>query len=107
MVICAGVGAANDHDHYIFVVDAVVVYWGFEEVGVVFEPGRVSRSAWGGEMEVEVRAAAYHFGRFRGLPSILTLRLGVLKDGVLTVAWLRTIGSPLHSSYKYLNDDFT
>ena len=38
VVVCAGVGAADDHDGYVVVVDAVVIYGGFEEVGVFFEP---------------------------------------------------------------------
>lgn len=42
MVVCAGVGAADDHDGYVVVVDAVVVYGWLKEVGVFGEP-----VAWG------------------------------------------------------------
>lgn len=41
VVVGAGVGAADDHDGEAFVVDAVVVDGGFEEVGVFFKPGGV------------------------------------------------------------------
>lgn len=36
VVVCAGVGAAYDHDGHGVVVDQVVVDGGFEEVGVLF-----------------------------------------------------------------------
>jgi hypothetical protein len=36
VVVCAGVGAADDHDGQGIVVDQVVVDWGFEEVGICF-----------------------------------------------------------------------
>lgn len=38
VVVCSGVGTADYHYCHGVVVDAVVVYWGFEEVGVFFEP---------------------------------------------------------------------
>ena len=39
VIVCASIGATDDHDCYILVVDAVVVYGRFEEVGICFEPG--------------------------------------------------------------------
>lgn len=36
--VCAGVGAADDHDGEVIVVDAVVVDGGLEKVGVFLEP---------------------------------------------------------------------
>ena len=48
VVVSAGVGTAHDHDGEAGGerggggVDAVVVSWGLEEVGVLFEPGRVN-----------------------------------------------------------------
>lgn len=40
VVVCAGVGTADDHDgEAVGVVDAVVVYGGLEHVGVFFDPG--------------------------------------------------------------------
>lgn len=36
VVVGSGVGSSYDHDGNIFVVHAVVVDWGFEEVGVLF-----------------------------------------------------------------------
>lgn len=38
VVICALIGAADDHDSHVIVVDAVVVDWGFEHVGVFCDP---------------------------------------------------------------------
>jgi hypothetical protein len=38
VVVCALVGAADDHDGYRVVVDAVVVDWGFEHVRVFCDP---------------------------------------------------------------------
>ena len=45
MVVCAFIGAADYHDGYGGVVDAVVVYGGFEHVGVFGDPGD-SQLAW-------------------------------------------------------------
>jgi hypothetical protein len=39
VVVCALVGAADDHDGYVVVVDAVVVNRRFEHVGVFGDPG--------------------------------------------------------------------
>ena len=36
VVVCSCVWAADDHDGHWVGVDAVVVDWGFEEVGVLF-----------------------------------------------------------------------
>lgn len=38
VVVCALVGAADNHDGYRVVVDAVVVYWGLEHVCVFRDP---------------------------------------------------------------------
>lgn len=48
VVVCAFVGTADDHDGYGIVVDTVVVYGGFEHVGVFGDPGRW-RVSWGSE----------------------------------------------------------
>ena len=45
MVVCAGIGSADDHNCHVIVgacgVDAVVVYGGAEEVRVLREPAMV------------------------------------------------------------------
>lgn len=64
MVVGSCIGTAYDHDCYVFVVDAVVVDGWFEEVGVLFEPEGLREVYKLGE-------AAYHFGMFNGVVSIL------------------------------------
>jgi hypothetical protein len=51
VVVCAGVGAADDHDGDGVVVDAVVVYGGLQHVGVFGDPGETSVSTMYGGLE--------------------------------------------------------
>lgn len=40
VVVCSSIRAAYDHDGHGIVVDAVVVDWRFEEMGILVEPFR-------------------------------------------------------------------
>ena len=56
VVVCAGIGSAHDHDSHRIAVDAVVVDWRLEQVGVFAEPfGQVQweacRRSGGGRRE--------------------------------------------------------
>ena len=64
--IAPGVRAANDHDGHadvICLVDAVVVDWGLEVVGVVFGTGGIRDRSW--------EEGRYHFGKLRACVSIV------------------------------------
>jgi len=38
VVVCSGIGTTYDHYCYIFIVNAIVIDWWFEEVRVLFQP---------------------------------------------------------------------
>lgn len=72
VVVCASVGTADNHDSDGGVVDAVVVDWGLEEVGVFGYPGTRCRvSEMFTIMRRMSRDCVYHFGMFNGGPSCL------------------------------------
>ena len=67
VVVCSGIRTADNHDRHIFVVDTVIVDWGLEEVGILFEPGPTLTTT----STYRRWPISYHLGKFNGLASIL------------------------------------
>ena len=48
MIVCAGVGAAHDHDGGITLEQTEIANWRLQQMAVVFEPGRSEAAMWSG-----------------------------------------------------------